>query len=268
MKRNLVIGFSITLVCLLIGLNIILLIINNKHDKVISSRRTNITLPNGDILNAIADKNVSSSNGVMFIDVSEFEALTPVVDTDLESDDMTFVGTSIAGVSQQTDYSDIKNGIIGNPGNLGGVVPVNGSSFKSYIMFQRNETLGGGYYIDSTMQSSGVLSGTSVTIDTNIPQGSMIIASQFRVDSDVSDDDGDDTWNAAYTGGSSQVIGTNIQPSKNTKYNKMYDSYSSSPIMTDSTDIELTPNGTNFTGGAITVVTYFIDYYGDLNDAP
>jgi hypothetical protein len=47
--------------------------------------------------------------------------ITIVTNTDLESNDMSFIGTSIAGSAQQTDYSDIKAGIVGNPGALGGV---------------------------------------------------------------------------------------------------------------------------------------------------
>jgi hypothetical protein len=49
--------------------------------------------------------------------------ITTVVNTDLEADDMTFLGCSIAGAAQQTDYSDIKAGIVGNPGAIGGVTP-------------------------------------------------------------------------------------------------------------------------------------------------
>ena len=41
-----------------------------------TSRRTGISLPNGDILHEVADKNVSSTNGVMSIDVDTLE--TPV----------------------------------------------------------------------------------------------------------------------------------------------------------------------------------------------
>lgn len=193
--------------------------------------------------------------------------ITVLNSTSLEADDMTLIGTAVPKAAQQTKYSDIKAGIVGNPGNLGSVTPVNGILAKNYIMFQRNETLGGGYYIDSTTQTSATLSGTSVVLPLGIPTGAMLIATQFRVDADVSDDDGDDTWSGAYSGGSTQTICTGAAAAKNTKVNKLFDPNAATPITTDTTNITLTPNGTNFTGGQITAVSYFIDYYGDLADA-
>ena len=49
--------------------------------------------------------------------------ITTVSNVELEASDATFVCMSIAGSPQQTDYSDIKDGIVGNPEALGGVTP-------------------------------------------------------------------------------------------------------------------------------------------------
>jgi len=76
--------------------------------------------------------------------------ITTVVNTDLESSDMTLMGTSIAGAAQQTDYSDVKAGIVGNPGALGGVTAATSLDVSGNI----------------TMNKA---SGTAIKIDTASP---------------------------------------------------------------------------------------------------
>lgn len=193
--------------------------------------------------------------------------ITTVVNTDLEADDMTFVGSSIAGAAQQTDYSDIKAGIVGNPGQLGDESsPVDGIYVQGFSNLSWNAATGGGLYYGVANQTSGALTGATDTIDVNLSSGAVVLACQLIVTTAITDSAGDDTWSAAYSGGSTQTICTGAAAAKNTKIDKMFDPFAATPILSGTTQITLTPNGGNFTAGEIRAVVYYIEFYESLTD--
>jgi len=224
--------------------------------------------------------------------------ITVVTNTGLEANDMTFLSTSLAGAAQQTDYSDIKAGIVGNPGALGGVTPgtslaiagdiiIAGTS-STHLLFAdasadrvgintdtpramlevageisvKDATGGsGGLVLEVCSEDSGILSGASGTITLGIPGNALLVGVQLRVDIAITDDDGDDTWSAAYSGGATQAIATGAAATKNTKVNKFFDAHAATPIVSGTTEITLTPNGTNFTGGQVSAVIYIYEFF-------
>jgi len=119
--------------------------------------------------------------------------------------------------------------------------------------------------IKSVTADSGVLSGKTGTIELPIPENSWIIGYSINNEAAIADDDGNDTYTAAFSAGiNAQINGGNaIASAQNTKIKSMGDiGISTGPVVT----ISLTPNGTNFTGGKVkaTVVYMAID---DLPDA-
>jgi hypothetical protein len=186
--------------------------------------------------------------------------ITTVTNTGLEANDMTLMGTSIAGAAQQTDYSDVKAGIIGNPGALGGVTAATSFALAGDLKVQ-DPTEGSGFLtLQTVTASSGTLTGATDTIEVNIPSGAVILGCSLRVDVLVSDTGGDDTWSAEYNDGASlQAIVTGAAAAKNTKVDVLYDANADSAVMDAETDIVLTPNGGNFDGGEITAVVYYLE---------
>jgi len=89
----------------------------------------------------------------------------------------------------------------------------------------------------------------------NIPDGTILLGVSFCVNTAVTDDGGDDTWNAAYTGGSATVLGTNEAAAQNTKVDTLVAPEKASA----QTNIRFTPNGGNFSAGVIEVIAYYID---------
>jgi hypothetical protein len=84
---------------------------------------------------------------------------------------------------------------------------------------------------------------TSFSFPVTIPTGTRIIGVQLRVDEALSN-----TWNAAYSGGSTQTIATAQSLAKNTKVVKMYDTFAASDIAASTTSVTITRNG----GGSFT----------------
>lgn len=89
--------------------------------------------------------------------------------------------------------------------------------------------------------------GTAVS-SLDIPGGAMIFAAQIINKTDIADDDGNDTYTAAFSGGSTADIngGSAIAKDQNTKVSEVFNIKT-----TDVTNITLTPNGTNFTSGEV-----------------
>jgi len=119
--------------------------------------------------------------------------------------------------------------------------------------------------IKSVTADSGVLSGKTGTIELPIPENSWIIGYSINNEAAIADDDGNDTYTAAFSAGiNAQINGGNaIASAQNTKIKSMGDiGISAGSVVT----ISLTPNGNNFTGGKVkaTVVYMTID---DLPDA-
>lgn len=102
--------------------------------------------------------------------------------------------------------------------------------------------------------NSGTLTGATDTIDVAIPAGALLISVSLRNDVAIVDSAGDDTYTAAFSGGSSIAIngGTAIAAAVNTKVNEFIDINAATGITTDTTQITLTPNGGNFSAGQVT----------------
>ena len=115
----------------------------------------------------------------------------------------------------------------------------------------------GALVLQTVTASSGALTGATDKIEVNIPTGSLLHACQLRVDVAVTND-GDNTWAAAYSGGSSAAIqGAGGAAAKNTKVNTFFDANAATAITSGETDITLTPQGADFTDGEITAVCYY-----------
>lgn len=97
--------------------------------------------------------------------------------------------------------------------------------------------------------------GTSDTTTISIPSGATLLGVSFCVNTAVSDDDGDDTWSAAFITGSTATLGTAEAAAQNTKVNTLI----VPEISTDVCQIRFTANGSNFTAGVIEIVAYYID---------
>ncbi len=120
----------------------------------------------------------------------------------------------------------------------------------------------GGLVTTAAEVLSGSLSGTSVTLETNIPLGANIIGCQANVETAITTDDGlNYTWDLAYDADAgSQAIVTAGGEALNTKANVFFDPNINSPISTGEVDLVLTPNAgglTVFTAGKLRVVTYY-----------
>lgn len=178
--------------------------------------------------------------------------ITVVTDTELESDDMEFPGTETTangGGPLQAKYSEIKTGICGNPVNLGNVTSC--TNIYSLIMsMTASGSQGGKMEIKSYYAQSSALD-VSAVLTLNVPQYAVILGCLLRVDTAVTDDGGDDTWSAAYSGGATQSIVTGAAAAQNTKVNQFFDPNAATPIASAATNITFTPNGGNFTAGVI-----------------
>ena len=96
---------------------------------------------------------------------------------------------------------------------------------------------------------------TSDTTTISIPAGATLLGVSFCVNTAVSDDDGDDTWSAAFITGSTATLGTGEAAAQNTKVNTLIVPESSSGVC----QIQFTANGSNFDGGVIEMVAYYLD---------
>jgi hypothetical protein len=110
----------------------------------------------------------------------------------------------------------------------------------------------GGFNTAFLEATSGALSGATGTITLNIPASSYIRGVQLRVDTLV---EGATTWSAAFSGGNTASICTEIALAKNTKVNSL-----SGGLATATTQITLTAVGPNFSAGVIRAIVYY-DYF-------
>jgi hypothetical protein len=97
-------------------------------------------------------------------------------------------------------------------------------------------------------------SGATTTIQVNVPAGAKILGVSLNVTTAIT---GATSWSAAYTGGSTQSIGSGIALAKNTKHTAAYDANADSDVASSEVDIELTAAGSNFTGGAVRASVYY-----------
>ena len=125
----------------------------------------------------------------------------------------------------------------------------------------------GGMTLMTATASSGALTGATDKIEVNIPAAALLVACQLRVDVAVTNG-GDNTWAAAYSGGSTaEIAAAATAAAKNTKINIFHDDNAATAITSAETDITLTPQGANFTAGEITAVVYYY-ILTPLTDAP
>ncbi len=97
------------------------------------------------------------------------------------------------------------------------------------------------------------LGATSVTTTITIPTGAMLLGVSFNVNDTVTDTAGDDTWSAAFSGGSTATLATAAAAAIDTKVNTLI----VPEIASGATEITFTPNGGNFGGGIIEIVAYY-----------
>jgi len=142
--------------------------------------------------------------------------------------------------------------------NLVGPVNITGDTTVSGDIAIQDATEGSGLMSLKTFTaSSGALIGATDKIEVNIPTGAIIVATQLRVDVAVTNA-GDNTWAAAFSGGSTAAIqAAGGAAAKNTKVNTFFDANGATAIAASETDITLTPQGADFTAGEITAVVYY-----------
>lgn len=97
-------------------------------------------------------------------------------------------------------------------------------------------------------------SSTTKAIATAVPSGAVILAVQLNNDVAVTTSGGDNTYDAAFSGGDTTAIATGILGALDTKTNKQF-----VPILTTGvTSVTVTAgNSENFAGGTIQVVIYY-----------
>jgi hypothetical protein len=109
----------------------------------------------------------------------------------------------------------------------------------------------GGYEMKA-YTARGVADGTGgFDIDLNIPSGAVLVMAQLRVD--VALVNGGANYGAAFTGGSTAaIVATQTTVAQNTKFTTFFDVNAATAILTDVTDIAVTPNTGNITAGVMT----------------
>ena len=112
--------------------------------------------------------------------------------------------------------------------------------------------------ISSISASKSMNGGATENIDIQIPLGAKVLGVSLRVDSAITFGGGGTSWDAAYNTGSTQVIVTSANKSKNTKVDVMFDSNAATDILTAATDITITPSAGTLATGVITAVAYYI----------
>lgn len=109
----------------------------------------------------------------------------------------------------------------------------------------------GGFVLKVAEATVTITAAETCTIQVNIPATSRIVGCQLRVDTALTTGE---TWDAAYSGGSTDAICSSQAVAKNTKVNSL-----TSATVTSEADIAITKNG----GGAFTAagVVRAIVYY-------
>lgn len=97
---------------------------------------------------------------------------------------------------------------------------------------------------------------TSDTTTISIPAGAKILGASFNVNTAVTDDDGDNTWSAAFITGASESLASGAAAAQNTKVNSLT---ADDEVATATTEIQFTANGSNFTAGVIEIVVYYME---------
>ncbi len=98
------------------------------------------------------------------------------------------------------------------------------------------------------------LATSSVTTTLAIPAGARLLGASFNVNTAVTDDAGDDTWRADFSGGSTTALAAlGTAPAVDTKV----DTLIVDEITTATTEITFLPQGGSFSAGVIEIVVYY-----------
>jgi parallel beta-helix repeat protein len=174
----------------------------------------------------------------------------------------TYSGISVEAVNNVSNIH-ILNNIFYSAANLWKNVWV--SNEATLINISGNSGLGGtldfsNFKINNVNVTSGTLTGATDTIEVNIPAGALIVGLSMNNEAAVTDSAGNDTYTAAFSGGSTVGInaGAAIAAAANTKTKELYDTHAAKMVTTGETDIVLTPNGGNFTSGEVRAIIWYI----------
>jgi len=107
--------------------------------------------------------------------------------------------------------------------------------------------------------TASITAAATVTLQANVPSGARVIGTQMRVDSALASGE---MWNAAFTGGASQVIAASQSEDANTKISKMFDANAATDILSSEADIAIqrssNPGVDTFTAqGTIRAIVYY-----------
>lgn len=141
------------------------------------------------------------------------------------------------------------------------VIRITGSTTNTESFLPASLSIGGSLNRKAATANSGALAGASGSIAVNVPSGARIIGCSLRVDTLVviNAGVGDQTWDAVYATGATQVIAEAAAAAANTKVDKFFDPNAATPIASAVTTITVTPNAgaVVFTSGQITAVVYY-----------
>jgi hypothetical protein len=133
------------------------------------------------------------------------------------------------------------------------------------VMVQdQTANVGGGHGKFFKNAVSATLSGTSGSIDVNVPSGTRIVGVQLRVDTAITSGDGATSWTAAYVNTPTTAICSGQAFATSTKFNAIHPAYE---LTTGVVTIRITPNANTFSGGVVRAVVYYEDFVA-LSDAP
>ena len=115
----------------------------------------------------------------------------------------------------------------------------------------------GGYGLYTRKYASATVTcaaSATATILTSVPAGVILLGALIRVDTAITG--AGSTFQAAYSGGSTEAIDISIPVAKNSKTGLVFNPSSSSPITTTTTNILLTPSSGTLTGVVTGVIFY------------
>lgn len=98
---------------------------------------------------------------------------------------------------------------------------------------------------------------TGSVITLNVPTGSILTGASLNNETAITFGGGGATYAAAYSGGSTQAIGTGIAAAKNTKTNALYDTNADSPVASAPVNITITPDAGAFATGTVRAVVHY-----------
>lgn len=181
--------------------------------------------------------------------------------------------TGIRGVRLRGDNTFIKNcfvnvsGIGISPNTTGENVQFKDNFINDSTHINEFDWAFNRFSMKTEDAESGTLTGATDKIEINVPEGSLILGVTMNNQVAVTND-GDNTYTAAFSGGLAVAIngGAAIAAAQNTKTKEMFDVNAAAMIVASSTDITLTPQAADFTGGNVRAVVWYKPPPDDLPD--